>query len=332
MDGAAAASTFGILVQILFLDLLLSGDNALLIALACRRLPPEQARRAAWLGAAGAILLRLVLTLMTSAIMSLPFLQLLSALPLLTIALNLMNGEDEEIHEADSEQGQATMLAAAGVIIVSDLVMSLDNVVALAAVSGGRFWLLALGLAFSIPLIVFGSFGFSHLMRSHPWIGDLGAAMLGWVAGGMVVADPALAGWVRTQAPALDLAVPLACAIFVLVQGRFARDRARAEAALRPPPQPRPKAPPKPTPQTPAPPKPAPTKPAPQRVATPEAVMDPPAALPLQGASAQGESAPAETGPGDESSDPTDRWMVIGLLALFLIFGLFLTIVVMIPD
>ena len=98
MDGAAAASTFGVLLQILFLDLLLSGDNALVIALACRKLPPEQARSAAWLGAAGAILFRLILTLMAGALMSLPFLQLLSALPLLVIALNLMldEGPDED--------------------------------------------------------------------------------------------------------------------------------------------------------------------------------------------------------------------------------------------
>ena len=94
MDGAAAATSFWIIVQILFLDLLLSGDNALVIALACRRLPPEQARRAAWIGAAGAIGLRLVLTLMAGALMTLPFLQLLSALPLLVIALNLMIDED----------------------------------------------------------------------------------------------------------------------------------------------------------------------------------------------------------------------------------------------
>lgn len=327
MDGAAAASTFGVLLQILFLDLLLSGDNALLIALACRRLPPEQARRAAWLGAAGAILLRLVLTMMTGAIMSLPFLQLLSALPLLAIALNLMNGDDDDIHDADSQQGQATMLAAAGVIVVSDAVMSLDNVVALAAVSGGRFWLLAFGLALSIPLIVFGSFGFSHLMRSHPWIVDLGAALLGWVAGGMIVADPALAGWVQAQAPALELVLPLACALFVLIQGRFARERQQQEAAARlkqPRPKPRPLEAPKKAEASAAP---ITNRNQPLVVA---AASVPPADV--APAPAQIGSAPAQTEQGDEPSDPTDRWMIIGLVALFLIFGLFLTVVLMIPD
>ncbi|WP_296706109.1 YjbE family putative metal transport protein [Rhodoblastus sp.] len=323
MDGAAAASTLGVLLQILLLDLLLSGDNALLIALACRRLPEKQARRAAWMGAAGAIVLRLILTSMTGVLMALPFLQLLSALPLLVIALNLMNGEDDggaEIDDAEDE-GQASMLAAASVIIVSDAAMSLDNVIALAAVSGGKFWLLAFGLAVSIPLIVFGSFGFSSLLRAYPRLADVGAAMLGWVAGGMIVGDPLFAGWVKAQAPALELALPLACGLFVLLQGRFARDAAAREAMATPKRPPRPRAAP-PTP-----------------VAAPSLVeILPPPAAPLREipvltepriAEAVGEAVDAPEG---ESLESGDRWMVFGLIALFVIFGVFLTAVVMIPD
>ncbi|MDI9849806.1 YjbE family putative metal transport protein [Rhodoblastus sp. 17X3] len=318
MDGAAAASTLGVLLQILLLDLLLSGDNALLIALACRRLPEKQARRAAWMGAAGAIVLRLVLTSMTGVLMALPFLQLLSALPLLVIALNLMNGEDEggaAIDDAD-DGGQESMLAAASVIIVSDAAMSLDNVIALAAVSGGKFWLLAFGLAVSIPLIVFGSFGFSSLLRAYPRLADIGAAMLGWVAGGMIVADPLFAGWVRTQAPALELALPLACGLFVLLQGRFARDAAVREGVARPrPPRPKP------------------------RAAAPPFVeiLPPPAATPRE-IPALTASRIAETigdaveAPQGEAMEAGDRWMIFGLIALFMIFGIFLTVVVMIPD
>src|SRR5271157_2055899 len=175
MDGAVAASTFGVLLQILFLDLLLSGDNALVIALACRRLPPEQARKAAFLGAGAAILFRLILTLMAGALMRLPFLQILSALPLLVIALNLMldgDGDEDALHSAPAAQDG--MMAAVGVIVVSDAAMSLDNVVALAAVSGGSFWLLAFGLVCTIPLIVFGSFGFARLMKAFPLLVDAG--------------------------------------------------------------------------------------------------------------------------------------------------------------
>jgi YjbE family integral membrane protein len=322
MDGAAAASTLGVLLQILLLDLLLSGDNALLIALACRRLPEKQARRAAWMGAAGAILLRLILTSMTGVLMALPFLQLLSALPLLVISLNMMNGEDEGESATDDadDRGQASMLAAASVIIVSDAAMSLDNVIALAAVSGGKFWLLAFGLAVSIPLIVFGSFGFSRLLRAYPRLADVGAAMLGWVAGGMIVGDPLFAGWVRTQAPALELALPLACGLFVLLQGRFARDVAAREAVVKPRP------------------KPSAASPAPIAAPPIVQVLPPPAATPREKkpalteakiADTVGDAAEASEGEGMEAGD---RWMIFGLIALFVIFGAFLTVVVMIPD
>jgi len=311
MDGAVAASTFGVLLQILFLDLLLSGDNALVIALACRRLPPEQARKAAFLGAAAAILFRLVLTLMAGALMRLPFLQILSALPLLVIALNLMldaDGDEDALQSAPAAQDG--IVAAAGVIVVSDAAMSLDNVVALAAVSGGSFWLLAFGLVCTIPLIVFGSFGFARLMKAFPLLIDAGAAMLGWVAGGMFVSDPVVAEWVRVQAPALTVAVPLACAVFVLVQGRFARQNAKTAAKTivrsgrRPP-----------------------TVAPPPKVAAapiPEPVKPQPVAVRPEKPAVQEEAEPQDTG---------DRWMVFGLAALFVIFGIFLTVVVvMLPD
>ncbi len=310
MDGAVAASTFGVLLQILFLDLLLSGDNALVIALACRRLPPEQARTAAFLGAGGAILFRLVLTLMAGALMRLPFLQLVSALPLLIIALNLMQEEGGHEDGALPEQaGQDGMIAAAGIIVVSDAAMSLDNIVALAAVSGGSFWLLAFGLICTIPLIVFGSFGFARLMKAFPLLVDAGAAMLGWVAGGMIVNDPVIADWVRIQAPALAIAIPLACAVFVLVQGRFARQNAKAaETSIvkrAPPPAPVAVAPKAPV------------------AAMPKEVEPQPVVV--------REAKPAV--PEEEASqDSGDRWMIVGLAALFLIFGVFLTVVVMIPD
>jgi YjbE family integral membrane protein len=323
MDGAAAASTLGVLLQILLLDLLLSGDNALLIALACRRLPEKQARRAAWMGAAGAILLRLILTSMTGLLMALPFLQLLSALPLLVIALNMMKGEDDggaDIDETD-DGGQASMLAAASVIVVSDAAMSLDNVIALAAVSGGKFWLLAFGLAVSIPLIVFGSFGFSRLLRAYPRLADVGAAMLGWVAGGMIVGDPLFAGWARTQAPALELALPLACGLFVLLQGRFARDAAGREAVVKPRPRPKPRA----------------ASPAPVAAPPIVQVLPPPAATPrekpvlTEAKIAETDRTAVEALEG-EGMEAGDRWMIFGLIGLFVIFGIFLTAVVMIPD
>jgi YjbE family integral membrane protein len=294
MDGANAASTFGVLAQILLLDLLLSGDNALVIALACRRLPPHQARKAAWLGALGAILLRLILTLMTGALMQLPFLQWISALPLLVIAHNLVAEQHEEAHLAYRPQGG--MLAAAGLIIVSDATMSLDNVVALAAVSGGSFWLLAFGLVLTIPLIVFGSFGLTHLMKAAPLLVDLGGALLGWVAGRMFAGDPLISGYVARQAPALDVALPLACAIFVLVQGRWTRAGRQVEA----PPVPQPSMKPR----------------APEPVSRAEKA---PGAAKLEDLTEFDADAPTPDG---------DRWMFLGLIALFVIFGLFIGVAV----
>ncbi len=326
MDGAATAASLGVIVQIIFLDLLLSGDNALVIALACRHLPPEQARRAAWAGAAGAISLRVFLTLMTSELMTLPFVQLLSAFPLLVIALNLMNEGDEGEAPAGSARSEANMLAAAGIIIVSDAAMSLDNVVAVAAVSGGSVWLLVFGLALSIPLIVFGSFGFSMLMRAYPWLVDLGAGLLGWVAGGMIAHDPLFAGWIDAQAPALALVLPLACGIFVLVQGRFGREKAMGgtEAPQAPPRRieapPRPKAPPKPAPAA-----------RPKQTETLPAVAREDVQAPARDTEAERPEVIPAFGLGRTVS-PDDRLIAMGLIGLFVVFGVFLLIFILVPD
>jgi hypothetical protein len=270
--------------------------------------------------------------------------------------LNLMIDED---HDApvmpDGGALQASMLAAAGIIIVSDAAMSLDNVVALAAVSGGRFWLLVFGLAVSVPLIVFGSLGFSHLMKIFPWITDLGGAMLGWIAGGMIASDPLLSGWVKTQAPALDFMLPLACAVFVLLQGRFARENAHREAASHP--ETARKAAEKPAP--------APAKAASRPLATPPASAEELGPWKIlashvvesqlvgsqlveikvverkvatdEVAAGSPEPKPtavaaSESTPDGDQAEPGDRWMIFGLIALFVVFGLFLTAFVLISD
>jgi hypothetical protein len=232
--------------------------------------------------------------------------------------------------------------------------MSIDNVVALAAVSEGNFWMLAFGLALSIPIIVFGSFGFTKLMRAFPLLVDLGAALLGWVAGAMIVGDPLFRSWAVVQAPALGVALPLSCAIFVLAQGRFARQTERAQRLAAAPgfSAERPDgeqvasdgvekmsfennlstdllnvmnedgaAPVAPAPE-----------PAGEGLAAAEAGVSPerevePANFML---APPAESAPASADAESEQQD--DRWMVYGLVALFLVFGLFLTVTMLIPD
>jgi YjbE family integral membrane protein len=320
MDGANAATALGVLLQIVFLDLLLSGDNAVLIALACRRLPPEQARRAAWLGAGGAILFRVILTSMTAWLIELPFLQLLSALPLLIIAMNLMaeHGQHHLPHPSP-DMARNGVVAAAGVIIVSDATMSIDNVLALAAVSEGNFWMLAFGLALSIPIIVFGSFGFTRLMRAFPLLVDVGAALLGWVAGDMIVGDPLFRSWAAVQAPALGVALPLACAVFVLAQGRFARQRVLAQGLAATPGlgAARPDA-----------------EEAEKGFVDDSAIKDKAlsSTLKVMDEDAPVTSGSARAGADAPSDERDDRWMILGLAALFVVFGLFLTVTMLIHE
>lgn len=210
---------FGISLQVFLVDLLLSGDNAVVIALACRSLPAKQRRQAMIYGAGAGILLRLFLSLTVNLVLLLPLLKIIGAIALLLIAIGLMT-EEEEIAENQEDVANHTLSAAVMTIVVADLVMSLDNVVALAAVSQGSFLFLGLGLILSVPLLIFGSGLLSRLMDDMPGLITLGGALLGWVAGGIAVTDPLIAGWVDTQSPALTLVVPLATALLAVLQSR----------------------------------------------------------------------------------------------------------------
>ncbi|HEX8978419.1 MAG TPA: YjbE family putative metal transport protein [Parasulfuritortus sp.] len=210
---------FGISLQVFLVDLLLSGDNAVVIALACRSLPAKQRRQAMIYGAGAGILLRLILSLTVNLVLLLPLLKIIGAIALLLIAIDLMT-EEEEIAENQEGSANHTLSAAVMTIVAADLVMSLDNVVALAAVSHGSFLFLGLGLLLSVPLLIFGSGLLSRLMDEMPGLITLGGALLGWVAGGIAVTDPLIAGWVDTQSPALTLVVPLATALLAVMQSR----------------------------------------------------------------------------------------------------------------
>ena len=309
MDGSFAASAFGVPLEILFLDLLLSGDNAVVIALACRRLPPRDAQKAILLGTAGAISLRLVLTAFASVLISLPFIKFVSAVPLLLIAINVIADKDEALETSDVSGAKDGLLAAAGVIIASDAIMSVDNVVALAAVSQGNFWYLIAGLALSIPLLIYGSALLTTLIRHAPALVLFGGALLGWIAGDMIASDPLIAGWVNQQAPALAMALPAAGAVFVAFQGLQERRRRDAAPAPERRAQPRPpqraaapKAPPKPTPQ----PKPKPLPTVKSQTPVLASPMEPDAAS-----------------ASDELTSASDFVMLIGVIGLFIFFGLF---------
>ncbi|GAB2180392.1 TerC family protein [Denitratisoma sp. agr-D3] len=212
--------------QIIVIDLLLSGDNAVVIAMACRNLPPQQRKQGILWGVVGAVGLRLALTALAATLLGLPYLKIIGALLLLWIGTKLMLPEDEEGHDIE---GSSRLIGAVKTIIVADFVMSLDNVIAVAAAAHDSLWLLLFGLAVSIPLIIFSSQLVLHLMERFPVVVTLGAALLGYVAGDMLVADPLLTGRLPAGHGVHWLAGVLG-ALLVVATGTLLSRRARAES------------------------------------------------------------------------------------------------------
>jgi len=206
-------------LQVFLLDLLLSGDNAVVIALACRHLPARQMRQALFAGMGVAVGLRILFTSVISLLLKVPCLKLAGMVALVVIAIKLLVGEEDAEHLP--QRSGSTLWSVVGLIVFADLTMSLDNVVALAAVAQDNLGILVLGLLLSIPMLMYGSLFVSGLFKRYPWLIPAGGALLGWVAGGIGMSDPLIADWVATQAPGLVLAMPLACAIFVLVESRI---------------------------------------------------------------------------------------------------------------
>jgi len=179
------------LLKIIGVNIILSGDNAVVIALAARSLPQKQQKQAVFWGAGAAIVLRVILTLFAVALLTLPWLKLVGSLLLFWIGIKLLVPEDgdDEIEASDK------LLSAIKTILIADLVMSLDNVIAVAAAAGGSVILLVLGLAISIPLVIFGATLLIKVMERFPVIITIGAGLIGWVAGEMLVTDAGLEGW-----------------------------------------------------------------------------------------------------------------------------------------
>lgn len=216
------------LAQIILINIVLSGDNAVVIALACRSLPPQQQNKAIIFGSVGAIVLRIVLTFFAVYLLTLPYLKLVGAAMLLWIGVGLLKGDDGD-DKLDSHSGLA---AAIKTIIVADLVMSLDNVIGVAAAAKGSVVLLVVGLAVSIPLIIYGSSLILKLMDRFPVIITLGAGLLGWVAGEMAVSDPSVGGWVEAHHSVHQFA-PALGAVLVVAIGKWLMSRNAAAVADR---------------------------------------------------------------------------------------------------
>lgn len=213
------------LLQIIMINIVLSGDNAVVIALACRDLPAKQQKTAIMFGSVGAIVLRVVLTFFAIYLLTLPYLKLIGAVLLLWIGVGLLKGEDEEEELAS----HSNMAAAIKTIIIADLVMSLDNVIGVAAAAKGNVALLIIGLVISIPLIIYGSTLILKLMGRFPVIITIGAGLLGWVAGEMALTDPAISAWAANQ-HTLHMFAPAIGALLVVATGKWMTIRAATRA------------------------------------------------------------------------------------------------------
>jgi YjbE family integral membrane protein len=215
--------------QIILIDILLGGDNAILIALACRNLPPQQRKWGIIWGTAGAIVLRVILIIFALKLLALPYLKLVGGILLFWIGIKLITDDDEH----GDVKGSDKLLAAIWTIIVADLVMSVDNVLGIASAAQGanpdhQMFLIVFGLLVSIPIIVWGSQFVIKLMEKFPVVITMGAALLGWLAGGMIVTDPALVAWFKANVPNAALLASIFGAIFVVVVAKWISKRKSA--------------------------------------------------------------------------------------------------------
>jgi len=232
MEAFTTASFWIAVGQIILIDILLGGDNAVVIALACRGLPPRQRRLGIIYGTAGAIILRVVLIAFALALLSVPYLKLVGAVLLLWIGVKLLAPQEDEAHGNISASDK--LWGAVKTVIVADLVMSVDNVLAIAgaAESAGahQLPLVIFGLLVSIPIIVAGSQIVLKLMDRFPWIITAGGMLLGWIAGQMAFTDPALKAYIP-EFKAWEYGAAAAGAVLVLLIGKIAYRRSTPDPA-----------------------------------------------------------------------------------------------------
>ena len=205
-------------LQIIAIDVLLGGDNAVVIALACRKLPDAQRNKGIFWGVVGAIILRVALIFFALQLLAIPWLKIVGAILLVWIGVKLLQPEDDghgDVTAAD------TLFAAIKTIIIADAVMSLDNVIGVAGAAHGDIRLVVFGILFSIPIVVWGSKLVLKLMDRFPQVITAGGALLGWIAGGMMVSDPALPADFSTSIPHIKLIFEVAGAATVLVTGKL---------------------------------------------------------------------------------------------------------------
>jgi YjbE family integral membrane protein len=220
--------TWMALFKIAVINVVLSGDNALVIALACRSLPPREQKNAFIVGTAGIVILMTALTSFAALLMTLPYLQIIGSLLLLWIGVKLLLPEDADGNVKES----SSFWEAVKTIVIADIVMSMDNVLGMAGAAKGHLGMLFLGLLITMPMILFGSAMLVKLMERLPAFVVIGAGVLGYVAGDMAVGDPAVKSYIDTHAHLLEQLAPIVGALFVVIAGKMlARQRSGREPA-----------------------------------------------------------------------------------------------------
>ncbi len=217
------------LLKIIGVNIVLSGDNAVVIALAARSLPQKQQKLAIFWGSAAAIIMRIILTVFAVALLALPWLKLIGSVLLLWIGVKLLVPEEEDPNVSASDN----LISAIKTILIADLVMSLDNVIAVAAAAGGSLVLLIIGLGISIPLVIFGATLLVKVMERYPVIIVIGAGLIGFVAGEMAWEDQAIHAFTQNFAEWMKYVCAVLGAAFVVFLGQWIARRQRARTAAR---------------------------------------------------------------------------------------------------
>ena len=226
MDGDISSLMIQLL-QIIWINILLSGDNAVVIALACRGLPPKSRTIGIVAGAGVAIVLRIIFTLLVVSLLTIPWLRLGGSLLLLWISVKLLTDENDETNVTEA----GSVWHAVRIVAIADMVMSLDNVLAIAAVAKNSNLLVVVGLCISIPLIVFGAQLVIAMIERFPWLVWVGAALLGFVSGQLIASEPAIQPYLGgLSEQTVELGLGAAGAIFVVALGAYLRKRKPDEA------------------------------------------------------------------------------------------------------
>lgn len=205
------------LLEIALINLILSGDNAVVIAMACRNLKPEHRQKAIWIGTGAAVVLRIMLTAVAAFMLTIPYLQALGSILLLYIAIRMLtdNGEHGKIRSSSA------LMPAIWTIIVADFIMSVDNVLAVAAISDGNVLMLIIGIGMSIPLIIWGSGMIVRLLDRYPIVLYIGAAILAYTAGEMLITDPKMHSWLQYAHGSYVWLIPATFIIVTLAAGMY---------------------------------------------------------------------------------------------------------------